>query len=211
MNSHSLCLVKGRCSSFPSFFHVKSQIRILGIDDSAIIGGQILVVGAFFRGGEWLDGVVSGYITRDGMDATSSLIQLVLNSKHHEQIRVIMLDGVTYGGFNPVDIVELSQKTGSGVIVLMRSLPDIKSMYDAALHLPFAKERMVIIQKAGEIRKVVTKDPEKPVFIQCSGIDMDKGAEIVKLTATHSNIPEPLRVAHIIATGIVCGESCGRV
>lgn len=169
------------------------------------------MVGAFFRGGEWLDGVVSGYITRDGMDATDSLIHLVSGSKHHDQIRVIMLDGVTYGGFNPVDVVELSQKTGSGVIVLMRSLPDIESMRIAASHLPFSEERMNLILKAGEIQEVITKESQNPVFIQCAGIDMDKAIEIVKLTATHSNIPEPLRVAHIIATGIVCGESCGRV
>jgi hypothetical protein len=93
----------------------------------------------------------------------------------------------------------------------MRSLPDIKSMHDAASHLPFAEKRMNIILKAGIIRKVITRDPNKPVYIQCAGIDMDKAIEIVKLTATHSNIPEPLRAAHIIATGIACGESCGRV
>ncbi|MDK2891630.1 DUF99 family protein [Methanohalophilus sp.] len=194
-----------------SSFHIKSQIRVLGIDDSALIDDRILVVGAFFRGGEWLDGVVSTYITRDGMDATDSLIKLALNSKHHEQIRVIMLDGVTYGGFNPVDIVELSQKSGSGVIVLMRSLPDLERMRIAASHLPFPKERMNLILKAGEIKEVVTKESENPIFIQCSGIEMGKAIEVVKLTATHSNIPEPLRVAHLIATGIVCGESCGRV
>lgn len=184
---------------------------MLGIDDSALIGKRILVVGAFFRGGVWLDGVVSGYITRDGMDATESLCKLISGSKHHDQIRVVMLDGVTYAGFNPVDIVELSQKTGVGVIVLMRESPDFGSMRKAAENLPFPEKRMDIILKAGDIREVVTKNPEKPVFIQCAGIDMDTATKIVKLTATHSNIPEPLRVAHIIATGVICGESCGRV
>ncbi len=39
-------------------FHIKNEIRVLGIDDSALIRDKILIVGAFFRGGEWLDGVM---------------------------------------------------------------------------------------------------------------------------------------------------------
>jgi hypothetical protein len=145
------------------------------------------------------------------MDATDSLSGLITGSKYHGQIRVVMLDGVTYAGFNPVDIVELSRKTGVGVIVLLRDYPDMEGMGNAALHLPFPEKRMSMILRAGEIRAVVTKDPEKPVYMQCAGIGPDQAAKIIKLTATHGNIPEPLRVAHIIATGIVCGETCGRV
>jgi hypothetical protein len=87
----------------------------------------------------------------------------------------------------------------------------MEGMGNAALHLPFPEKRMSMILRAGEIRAVVTKDPEKPVYMQCAGIGPDQAAKIIKLTATHGNIPEPLRVAHIIATGIVCGETCGRV
>jgi len=35
-------------------------------------------------------------------------------------------------------------------------------------------------------------------------------AKIVRISATHSLIPEPLRIAHIIASGIKNGESHGR-
>jgi hypothetical protein len=35
-------------------------------------------------------------------------------------------------------------------------------------------------------------------------------ARIIQITSTRSNIPEPLRVAHLIATGIVLGESRGK-
>jgi len=48
------------------------------------------------------------------------------------------------------------------------------------------------------------------VYIQCAGIEAQHAARIVNLTATRSNIPEPLRVAHLIATGIVLGESRGK-
>ena len=84
--------------------HIKPEIRVLGIDDSALIDPDVVIIGAFMRGGEQLDGVLRSQITKDGMDATDSIIRMVKGSKNYGQIRVIMLDGVTYAGFNPVDI-----------------------------------------------------------------------------------------------------------
>jgi hypothetical protein len=191
-------------------FHIKDEIRILGIDDSALISDKITIVGAFFRGGKWLDGVLRSEIIKDGLDATESIVSMVNNSKHLPQICAIMLDGVTYGGFNPVDIVDLYEKTNIPVIVLMRNLPDFENIEKALSFLPESELRMEIIRKAGNISSVVTKDNENPVFFQCCGIDSDIAAKIIKITSTRSNIPEPLRVAHLIATGIVLGESRGK-
>lgn len=191
-------------------FHIKDEIRILGIDDSALIGEQILIVGAFFRGGTWLDGVMSSYVTRDGMDATDAIVSMVRSSKHYPQVRIIMLDGVTYGGFNPVDISRLHEDTGIPVIVLMRKYPDFEMIGKALSHLPRGDERMAMFKRAGDIIEVHTADPLNPVYIQCSGIGFREAARIVKLSSTRSNIPEPLRVAHLIATGIVLGESRGK-
>ncbi len=191
-------------------FHIKKEIRVLGIDDSALIRDQIMIVGAFFRGGEWLDGVMRSYVTRDGMDSTAAIVEMALSSKHCGQIRVIMLDGVTYGGFNPVDINYIWEKTGIPVIVVMRAYPNFRKIEDALVYLPEPKKRMDIILKAGKITKVQTKPGAQPVYIQHAGIESEHAAKIVKLTATRSNIPEPLRVAHLIATGIVLGESRGK-
>ncbi|WP_048204581.1 DUF99 family protein [Methanococcoides methylutens] len=191
-------------------FHIKPEIRILGIDDSALIRDNILIVGAFFRGGQWLDGVMRSEITRDGMDATDRIIDMVTSSKHYGQIRIIMLDGVTYGGFNPVDIVRLNEDTGIPVIVLMREFPDFEKIKTALHHLPEADKRMEMMLRAGRIIETISKDSSNPVFIQCAGIEVCLACDIVRLSSTRGNIPEPLRVAHLIATGIVCGESRGK-
>ncbi|WP_406656260.1 DUF99 family protein [Methanolobus sp. ZRKC2] len=191
-------------------FHIKDEIRILGIDDSALISENILIVGAFFRGGLWLDGVMSSYLTKDGLDGTDKIAEMVKNSKHYPQIRIIMLDGITYGGFNTIDIIRLHEDTGIPVIVLMREYPDFNMIDQALSYLPHKNTRKEIIERAGKIIKVNTKDVLNPVYIQCSGIKKEDAARIVQLTATRSNIPEPLRVAHLIATGIVLGESRGK-
>ncbi|MBC7084782.1 MAG: DUF99 family protein [Methanomethylovorans sp.] len=191
-------------------FHIKDEIRVLAIDDSPLISDQIMIVGAFFRGGCWLDGVMSSYVTKDGMDSTNIISEMVISSKHWRQIRVIMLDGITYAGFNPVDINHLWKITNIPIVVVMRSFPNFRKIEDALIHLPEPKKRMDIILRAGSITKVETKDKLNPVYIQCAGIEAQHAARIVNLTATRSNIPEPLRVAHLIATGIVLGESRGK-
>ena len=69
-----------------------------------------------------MDGVISTHITIDGNDATDSLIEMVNKSRHQDQLGVIMLDGITFGGFNIVDIKKVFQETGVPVIVIMLSL-----------------------------------------------------------------------------------------
>ena len=45
--------------------------------------------------------------------------------------------------------------------------------------------------------------------MQTSGISKEDAQKIVTLSTTRSAIPEPIRVAHIIAAGITTGESKG--
>jgi len=193
-----------------SNFHIKPEIRILGVDDSALLGKRVKLVGTIFRGGTWLDGVLSSEITRDGKDATKVICRMVKESKHYKQVRVIMLDGVTYGGFNVVDISRLNKATDLPVIVVMRTSPDFKSIKAALRHFKDGAARLRVIKKAGRIEKVSLKERKSPIYIQKAGISLESAIKIVRLSTTRSNIPEPLRVAHMIATGIIFGESRGK-
>lgn len=187
--------------------HIKPQIRILAIDDSPLINEEVAIIGTFFRGGEQLDGVLRAEIKKDGMDATDVIISMIKNSKYFAQVRIIMLDGITYAGFNPVDINMINKETNIPVIVFMRSCPDFEKIRLALENLPEPEKRWDIIQRAGKVHRI---DSDNPVFIQVRGMDRNSAAKVVQLTSTHGNIPEPLRVAHLIATGVVLGESTGK-
>ncbi len=193
-----------------SDFHVKPEIRILGIDDSSLLKEKVMIVGTVFRGGDWIDGVLRSEITRDGLDATGVIVTMIKKSKHYAQLRVIMLDGITYGGFNVVDIQELYRETGLPVIVVMRSCPDFEKIRSALGHFSDGEARWDIIKKAGKIEKLLTGRNGTPVYIQKAGIGSKSAEKIIRLTSIRSNIPEPLRVAHLIATGIIFGESKGK-
>ena len=189
---------------------IKPEIRILGIDDAPLVSKKILVIGTVFRGGLWLDGVLRTEVEKDGLDATEKIIEMTRSSRHYGQVRILMLNGVTIAGFNVVDIQKVCKETKLPVIVVMRQMPDFNAIEKALQNLSKPKTRLRMIKKAGEIREVKTQKRGLPVYIQSMGMDLEKAEEVVRLASTHSRVPEPLRVAHLIASAMVYGESAGR-
>ncbi|MEM4347117.1 MAG: DUF99 family protein [Candidatus Altiarchaeota archaeon] len=195
------------------FYKIKNEIRILGIDDAPFNFREkkTMLIGTIFRGGSWLDGILKTEIEVDGINATKKIISMVKKTKHKD-LRVIMLDGLTFAGFNIVDIEEIFKKTKLPVIVIIRKMPDFKKI-KIALKKMNDKEnyffRLKCIEKASIPRKIEIRKG-KNIYIQYYGINFSDAKKIVRLSATRSLIPEPLRVAHLIATGISLGESRGR-
>jgi len=188
---------------------VKPEIRVLGIDDGMFTPHSeemADVVGVVFRGGYWLDGFMHTQVQVDGMDATEKLTQMITESPHYQQLRVIMLNGVTLAGFNVVDIAELHKKTKLPVIAVTRDSPDFEDIRKALSNLPQMEARWKSIEKAGTIHRVCTRDGEAPIHVHAVGISDRMTERIIRSTSTRSNIPEPLRVAHIIASGLRCSK-----
>ncbi len=193
-----------------TFRQIKREIRILGIDDAPFLPhhqGEALLVGTIFRGGSWMDGVITTHLQVDGQDATSKIISMVNKSRHRGQLGVMMLDGITFGGFNVADIKEIFEKTGVPVIAVMRKTPDFDKIKKALDNFPDGKQKWEIIQKAGPIYPVKSKET---IYMQINGMGVDDALKIVKLSTTHSALPEPVRTAHLIAAGVKEGESKGR-
>lgn len=184
---------------------IKPEIRIVGVDDGFFLPhthGKCDVIGVVFRGGYWLDGVMRTQIEIDGMDATEKIGGMIANSPHHGQLRVVMLDGVTFAGFNIVDTSQLHEIVSLPVIAVTREKPDFDDIQKALKNLSFSKERWKAIADGKDVAKVSMRDGKKAVYIQAVGIELDIAKRVVRSTATRSNIPEALRVAHLIASGL---------
>lgn len=189
-----------------SFRVIKPEIRVLGVDDGPFIPhtkGQVPVIGVVFRGGYWLDGVLHTKIAVDGFDATEKIVAMITSSPHYKQLRVIMLNGVTFAGFNIVDVKALNAATKLPVITVTREKPDFAKIHKALKNLSKSQERWNTILNAGEPFEVPTRRGKKKIYMQVAGISRDDAQKILQLTSTRSNIPEALRVAHLIASGIV--------
>lgn len=184
---------------------IKPEIRIVGVDDGFFIPhtrGKCDVIGVVLRGGYWLDGVMRTQIEIDGMDATEKIGGMITSSPHFGQLRVVMLDGVTFAGFNVVDTSQLRELVDLPIIAVTREKPNFDDIKKALENLPFSKARWKAIANTKDITKVSTRNGKHVVYIQVVGIELGMAMRIVRGTATRSNIPEALRVAHLIASGL---------
>jgi endonuclease V-like protein UPF0215 family len=184
---------------------IKPEIRVLGVDDGVFfphVKGLVPVVGVVFRGGYWLDGVMHTKVEVDGFDATEKIVSMIINSPHYKQLRVIMLDGITFAGFNVVNIKELNSETKLPVITVTREQPNFAEIREALKNLPKSEERWQTIRSAGKMFEVSTRSENEKVYMQTSGILEEDARNILQLTSTRSSVPEALRVAHLIASGI---------
>jgi endonuclease V-like protein UPF0215 family len=188
-----------------SFRVIKPEIRVLGVDDGAFIPhveGQVSVIGVVFRGGYWLDGVMHTKIAVDGFDSTDRITSMITGSAHYRQLRVIMLNGITFAGFNVVDVKALNTATKLPVITVTREKPELAEIHKALQNLPRSDERWEAILSAGEPVEVSTRNAKAKIYVQTAGVSKEDAQKILRLTSTRSNIPEALRVAHLIASGI---------
>ena len=185
---------------------MKKEIRIIGIDDSPFDkfrDKKILVVGVIMRGGSWVDGILSTKVTVDGNDSTKKIIEMINNCKFKPQLQCIFLDGIAVAGFNVIDVKELNRKTKLPVVVIIRKRPDIENIKKTLIRIN-KKDKIKLIEKAGNVFQVDN------IFVQLTGIDLEEAKKILKIVCTRSLIPEPIRLAHLIASGVAIGESKGR-
>ena len=189
---------------------MKQQIRLLGIDDSPFTFSDkyATVIGVVMRGGEYIECILSKQISIDGNDSTYVCKEMIKNTKHRKQLKAMLLDGVTLGGFNVVDVEEIYNSTNLPVITVTRDEPDFEKI-KKALQKNFEdwKERLNLM-KRGKLHRIKTL--HNPIYVKCVGISIEETKEIIKLSTIRGVIPEPIRVAHLIASGITRGESYGK-
>jgi len=191
-------------------YEMKQQIRLLGIDDApfAFKDRYGIIIGVVMRGGEYLESVLKNQVSIDGDDATQICIQMIKNSRYKEQLKAILIDGVALCGFNIIDIEKLYQESKIPVITITRDNPDFDKI-KTALQKNFKDwEKRFNLITAGELHKIKTK--HNPIYIKYMGLSLNEAKEIIKISTIRGVIPEPIRIAHLIASGITRGESYGK-
>ncbi len=193
------------------FREVKSEVRILGVDDGPFHkfrDEKTALIGVVYRGASYLEGVLKREIFVDGDDSTEQIIRMVKGTRHRGHLRIVMLSGITFGGLNIADIKSINEATGLPVIIVTRRLPDIAAVKKAISHVQKPMEKIARLQRAGRLHTLDIGD--KQVVYQRIGLSSYDAEKIIRLTIVRGLVPEPLRVAHIIASGMSLGDSRGR-
>ena len=181
--------------------------NVVGFDDSPFAldhRGDVRVVGAVCARTR-LDGVLSTAVRRDGSNATDKLIESVSASRFSDHIRAVLLQGIALAGFNVVDLEALSAALDIPVLVVVRKQPRLQMVKDALLdRTPGGAEKWALIERHGALERCGA------LWIQRVGLTHAEATALLAATTSHGNIPEPLRLAHIIAGGVERGASRGR-
>lgn len=189
---------------------MKPQARIMGIDDApfSFEDAETEVVGAVVRAPNYLEGVMMTRVAVDGRDATAKLAKMIGRSRYLEGLHLILIDGAALGGFNIVDIQALHEKTGVPAVTVTKKKPDLAAM-EKALRARFedAEERLAVLRRQS-LETVSTS--HKRLYVSRAGISLPDASDAIALCTVQGALPEPIRIAHLIATALKRGESQGR-
>src|SRR5687768_2550750 len=179
----------------------------MGFDDAPFARdhrGDVLLVGTVCAGTR-LDGVVTRRVRRDGANATSRIADAVMGSGFRAHLHGVFLQGIAVAGFNVVDIHELSRAIALPVVVVARRLPRLgmirAALVGPAANVPGGARKWRLIERAGPMEALGR------VFVQRVGLSLHAAEQLVARTTLHGNMPEPLRLAHLIAGGLTTGRS----
>jgi endonuclease V-like protein UPF0215 family len=176
----------------------------VGFDDAPFPRGHrgdVLVLGVVYSG-DRLEGVLSTRVRRDGINSTDRLIACLAGSRFRAQLQVVLLQGIAFAGFNVIDVHRLHRATDLPVIVAVRRSPNLAAIRRALLEkVPGGARKWALIEAAGPV------EPVAGIYMQRVGIGTGAAASLIAAWQLHGKLPEPLRSAHLIAGGVVTGES----
>ncbi|MFN8673057.1 MAG: DUF99 family protein [Candidatus Sericytochromatia bacterium] len=195
--------------SFSELIKLNKKIRVLGIDDAPFdkeISDSSLDVNiiATICSNTRIEGLLYSAITKDSLDSTEIIIDMIKKSKFFSQLHLIITDGIAVGGFNIIDINKVYTELNIPCIAVMRKLPNLSKFDKALKNLPNYEKRKELIISAGEIF-------EKNGFIfQVAGENENDTAVILERITDQGKVPEALRLSHLIGSAIKTGESSKR-
>ncbi len=179
----------------------KPHFHVVAVDD-----------GAFDRRAPWaplaavlaavpsrVEAVRIGRVRVDGTGAAATIAELVRATGGLESVRAVLLDGAVVGGFNVVDLDFLSNELGVPVVAVTRHSPDFPAIH-AALRKWFPRdaERRWRLLRAHRLFPL----PGAPMWVAAAGCSRADAALLVRRAVVEGHVPEPLRLAHLIASAV---------
>lgn len=183
--------------------HKQGNVRVIGFDDAPHKRhvDTVINVNGIITNQAIFEGMISGVVAADGLNAAFVLADMVLNSKFGDQLHAILIDGITFA-FNTVDLPALYRITNIPVIAVMRHEPNLERIFGVIeKYCEDTEAYKTVYKNAGQIFK-----HEKFVY-QCYGLSERQAQFILNQSTVTGHVPESLRIAHLIGSSIKTGQS----
>ncbi len=179
-------------------------LRAVGFDDAPFArrrGSAVSIAGVVCAGTRF-EGLVWGRVRMDGWNATDAIARLLVGGKFLPQVHLVLLDGLSFGGFNLVDLDALARRLGRPCVAVLRRAPDLEAVERAIRRLPRPERRLRLLAAAGPVHV------RPPFAFQARGADdPDAVADALRRLTDRGHVPEALRLAHLVAAAVRRGES----
>jgi len=188
----------------------KPEVRVLGFDDSPHTRAdtRVSVVGVAMRGGRYVEAVLRTDVGRDGDDATQRIATCVNGYAGKQGTVAVLLQNLMVAGFNTIDLEALHEAIGLPVIAVARGTPDLPAVRSALVdgRIPNGAVKWCRIEA---VVKRMRQALDGKLTLTAVGMDPARAEDLVAVCTERGFMPEPLRLAHLIAAGWVLGQSKG--
>jgi endonuclease V-like protein UPF0215 family len=148
---------------------------------------------------DYVEAVRAFRVRVDGRDATTRVVALVRATGPLAGVRALLLDGAVLGGFNVLDLDTLHRRLGLPVVALTRRPPEFARIRAALVKwFPRDARRRWGLLTAHRLFRVPTAG--RPILAAAVGCSRADAVRLVERTTVRGYWPEPLRLAHLIAS-----------
>ena len=183
--------------------------HVLGIDDGpfdkfASPAPATSIVGVMMEGADLVEAVAVTSFPVDGDGVTEFLADWIGGLRCRPGLHAVLVGGITIAGLCVIDVRELARRLGLPVVVVNRKEPSNARLCEALETAGFA-DRVALLDRAPPPLAM-----DGGLFVAAAGADPDQVEVLIRATRAKSDVPEPLRLAHLIARAVTHGESRGR-
>ncbi len=165
------------------------------------LNGRTLLIGVLYSDGR-IQRIAHNRILIDGLNATRMIIDMAKNLSSYSINPVIMLDGITYAGFDVADPDKIYVETGIPVITFIQYPLDLERIKRALMkHFKDYRERYDVIKRVYTLSTPLMT-PWRVTRFYSAGLPLKEASILLKNLMIYSPVPEPLRIAHMLASTI---------
>jgi endonuclease V-like protein UPF0215 family len=181
----------------------KKAVRALGISESFVKGKsrKSVLAGVVMRADGAVDGFVFSAATVGGMDATEKIIEMY-KKLERDDINLLMLNGCVISWYNVVDLQKVAEETGVPLLCVTYEESEGLDKYFMELFTEDWQARVEVYHKNKE-RTPIKLDTGHTVLVRFVNMSPEDAKGILNKFTTHGAVPEPLRVARLLARSIM--------
>lgn len=182
----------------------KRGLRVLGIAESFRRSGlRSILAGVVMRVDCEIDGVAVDSANVGGLDATDAIFR-IFEKLDRDDINLILLNGAVISWFNIIEIDKVFDELNLPIIAVTYETSEgletyIKEYFGACEDFD---ERMRRYRGLGERCEVILKNGYN-VWVRTAGISKEDATTILNRVTRHGRIPEPVKVARLIARSVM--------